>query len=69
MKIFYRPYKRLIWDYRNADVRAINSAIESFNSENAFDGKDIQSQVVFFNETLEHFQQLDTKQNKSFHRQ
>ena len=55
MKIFYRPYKRLIWDYRNADVRAINSAIESFNSENAFDGKDIQSQVVFFNETLEHF--------------
>ena len=42
MKIFYPPpYKRLIWDYRNANVEAINSAIESFNWENAFHGKDI----------------------------
>ena len=53
MKIFYPPpYKRLIWDYRNANVKAINSAIESFNWENAFDGKDIHAQVAFFNETL-----------------
>ena len=36
MKIFYPPpYKRLIWDYRNANVKAINSAIESFNWKNA----------------------------------
>ena len=53
MKIFYPPsYKYLIWDYRNANVEPINSAIESFNLENAFDGKDIHVQVVFFNKTL-----------------
>ena len=53
MKIFYPPpYKHLIWDYRNANVKAINSAIKSFNWENAFDGKDIHIQVVFSNETL-----------------
>ena len=42
MKIFYPPpYKHLIWDYRNTNIEAINSAIESFNWENAFNGKDI----------------------------
>ena len=42
MKISYPPpYKRLIWDYRNAKVEVENSAIESFNWENAFDDKDI----------------------------
>ena len=53
MKIFYpSPYKRLVWDYCNANVEAINSAIESFNWEKAFDGKDIHAQVALFNETL-----------------
>ena len=53
MNIFYPPpYKHLVWDYRNANVEAINSAIQSFNWENAFDGKDIHAQVVLFNETL-----------------
>ena len=53
MKIVYPPpYKRLVWDYCNANVEAINSAIESFNWEKAFDGKDIHAQVALFNETL-----------------
>ena len=53
MKIFYpSPYKRLVWDYCNANVEAINSAIESFNWEKAFDGKDAHAQVALFNETL-----------------
>ena len=53
MKIFYPPpCKRLVWDYRNANVKAINFAIESFNWEKAFDGKDIHAQVALFNETL-----------------
>ena len=53
MKTFYpTSYKRLSWDYRNANVEAINSAIESFNWENAFDGKDIHAQVALFNEIL-----------------
>ena len=50
MKIFYpSPYKRLVCHYHNAIVEAINSAIESFNWEQAFDGKDIRA---FFGETL-----------------
>ena len=53
MRIFYHPpYKRLVWAYSNANVEAINLAIESFNWENAFDGKDIHAQVALFNETL-----------------
>ena len=53
MKIVYPPpYKHLVWDYCNANVEAINSAIESFNWEKAFDGKDIHAQVALFNETL-----------------
>ena len=38
--------------YHNGNVKAINSAIESFNWEKAFNGKDIHTQVVLFNETL-----------------
>ena len=53
MKIFYPPlYKPLVWDYRNANVEEIKLAIESFNWQNAFDGKDIHAQVALFNETL-----------------
>ena len=53
MKIFYPPpYKRLVQDYRNANIKAINLAIESFDWENAFNDKDIHAQVAFFNEAL-----------------
>ena len=53
MKIVYPPpYKRLVWDYSNTNVEAINLAIESFNWENAFDGKDIHAQVALFNESV-----------------
>ena len=53
IKIFYPPpYKCLIWDYRNANFEAINSVIESFNWENAFDGKDTHAKIALFNETL-----------------
>ena len=44
MKIFYPPC--------NTNVEAINSAIESFNWEKAFDGKDIHAKVALFNKTL-----------------
>ena len=46
MKIFYPP------PYSNANTKAINVAIESFNWENAFDGKHIHVQIALFNETL-----------------
>ena len=59
IKTFYLPpYKRLVWDYSNANVGAINLVIESFNWENAFDRKnvfdrkDIHAQVALFNETI-----------------
>ena len=68
MKIFYPPpYKHLIWNYRNANVEAINSAIESFNLENAFDGKYIHAEIVFFNETLSNiFSSLIPNRIKAF---
>ena len=70
IKTFYpSPYKRLIWDYSNANVEVINSAIESFNWENDFDGKDIHAQVALFNETLLNIFSNYTKQSKNFHRQ
>ena len=54
MKIFNPPppCNRLVWDYNNANVEAINLAIKSLNWENAFDDKDIPAQVALFNETL-----------------
>ena len=53
LKVYYPPpYKRLVWDYKNANIDAIILAIKSFNWKNAFNGKDINSQVEFFNETL-----------------
>ena len=45
-------YIRLVWDYNVANVEPICFAIESFNSENAFEGKDIHAQLALFNETL-----------------
>ena len=53
MKIFYPfPYKRLVWDYCNVNVEAINSTIESLNWEKTFHGKDIHAQVALFDEPL-----------------
>ena len=53
LKVYYPPtYKRLVWDYKKANIDTINLAIKSFNWENAFNGKDINSQVKLFNETL-----------------
>ena len=66
MKIFYPPpYKRLV--YPNANVEAINSAIESFNWEKAFDGKDIHAQVASSNETpLNIFSNFIPNRTKTF---
>ena len=68
MKLFYPPpYKHLIWDYRDTNFEAINSAIESFNWENAFDVKDIHAQIAFFNEThLNIFSNFLPKRMKTF---
>ena len=45
LKVYFPPpYKRLVWDYKKANIDAINLAIKSFNQENVFNGKDINSQ-------------------------
>ena len=53
LKVYYPPlYKQLVLDDKKANIDAINLAIKFFNWENAFNGKDINSQVKLFNETL-----------------
>ena len=53
IKVYCSPaYKQLVWDYKKANIDAINLAIKSFNWENVFHGKDINSQVELYNETL-----------------
>ena len=52
LKVYYpTPYKRLVWDYKKANIDATNLAIKSSNRENALNGKD-NSQGELFNETL-----------------
>ena len=46
------PYQRLIWDYKKADSKNIQKALDSVNWERLFDQKDINAQVVAFNETI-----------------
>ena len=45
-------YECLIWDYRNADIPAINCAINTFDWGNSFEGKNAHEQVHFFNKTI-----------------
>ena len=53
LKIKYPPlYKRLVWDYKNADSQSINKAIEMFNWEKLFQNKNIHDQLKLFNETI-----------------
>ena len=46
------PYERLVWDYKNANLKAINKDIEGFNWEESFRGKDIDAQAYLFNKTV-----------------
>ena len=52
MEILFPPYKRLVWDYTNANIEAINLAKETFNQENAFDSKYIHVEHGLFNEIV-----------------
>ena len=53
LKIEYPPpYERLVWDYKNANVEYINTAINNFNWEFLFEGKNINEQVFAFRETI-----------------
>ena len=45
-------YKRLIWDYKNADIPSINCAIDIFDWGHSFEGKNVHEQVHFFNKTV-----------------
>ena len=53
LKIEYSPpYERLVWNYKNANSKAINKAIEGFSWEESFRGKDIDAQARLFNKTV-----------------
>ena len=53
LKVEYPPfYESLIWDYKNADIRSINRAIDIFDWCNSFKGKNVHEQVHFFNKTI-----------------
>ena len=45
-------YQRLIWDYKKADSKNIEKALDSVNWERLFYQKDIYTQVVALNETI-----------------
>ena len=49
---FPPPYERLMWDYKKADVAAINNVIENFDWDDIFQNKNINEQVKTFNEIL-----------------
>ena len=53
LKIKYPPlYKRLVWDYKNADSQSINKAIEMFNWEKLFQNKNIHDQLKLLKKTI-----------------
>ena len=53
LNISYSPrYQRLIWDYEKADSEKIKKALDSLNWERLFNKKNIDVQVVAFNETI-----------------
>lgn len=42
----------LVWNYKKAKISFIKLAIKWFNWEDAFNGKDVDSQVKLFNKTF-----------------
>ena len=56
LKVYYLlSYKRLVWYYKKANIDSINLAIKYFTLVNAFNGKDINSEVELFDKILMHF--------------
>ena len=47
-----KPYQRLIWDYKKTDSKNIQKTLNLVNWERLFDQKDINVQLVAFNETI-----------------
>ena len=48
----FAPYQKLIWDYKKADSKNIQKALDSVNWKRLFDQKDINAQVVALKETI-----------------
>ena len=46
------PYYRKLWDYKKVNTEAIQRAISAFNSDMAFQNKDINEKIKILNETL-----------------
>ena len=46
------PYERLVWDYKNANLRVINKASEAFNWEESFQDKDTDGKACIINKAV-----------------
>ena len=46
------PYARKVWDYRKAQIDLINRAIDQFDWVNLFLDKNINEQLILFNQTI-----------------
>ena len=53
LNIYYPPpYQRLVWDYIKANSTTIRKALDLVDWERLFHGKDINAQVISFNDTI-----------------
>ena len=53
LKIFYPPpYKRLVWNYKKANIDCIERAIRAVHWEHLFLNKSVHEQVMILNDTL-----------------
>ena len=53
MQIIYPPsYKRLVWDYKNADASSIQKALNMIDWNKFFSNANVEKQVNILNNTL-----------------
>ena len=50
--MFPPPHKRLVWDFKRADVNAITTAINQVDWKFLFSCKNVNQQVKIFNKTI-----------------
>ena len=52
-KVFYPPpYKKKIWDYKNADINKINESLSQVNWDRHLNHKDPNEQITFLNDCI-----------------
>ena len=52
LRIFYPPYKRNVWHYKQANIELIRQAIDDFDWNRALDNSSLNRQVSIFKDTI-----------------